>query len=90
MQMNSVLLKIDGERVVDSLRRVLAKLDGAAGENVLDFSAVTRIDASSLQVLEEVAGKADANTKVVLLGVNPVVYKALKLMKVDSRFSYLN
>lgn len=90
MPINAVWLKIDEERVVDSLQLAHEKLASGEGEVVLDFSAVRRIDASALQAMEKLAGIADDKAvKVVLCGVNVAIYKVLKLMKLAPRFSFL-
>ena len=91
MEMIAVLLKIDGENVAETLQEACEKLDSADGEVVLDFSSVRRIDPSALTAMEKLAGAADdKDVKVVLRGVHVEVYKVLKLMKVASRFSFLN
>ena len=91
MEMIAVWLKIDGENVTETLQEACEKLDSADGEVVLDFSSVRRIDPSALTAMEKLAGAADdKDVKVVLRGVNVEVYKVLKLMKVASRFSFLN
>jgi len=90
MAMTEVWLKIDEQRVVQELRRAGEKLDPAGGEVVLDFSAVGRIDTGTLQALKEFADIANQQAvKVVLCGVNVHVYKVLKLMKLEPRFSFL-
>jgi len=91
MAMIAVLLRIDGERVVDALQEAREKLDGAGGEVVLDFSSVRRIDPSALRAMEKFAGTAaDKAVKVVLRGVNVEIYKVLKLVKLAPRFSFLS
>ena len=91
MAMISELLKIDEERVVQGLQEAGEKLDGVEGEVILDFSSVRRIDASALKAMEEFAGIADdKSVRVVLRGVNVDVYKVLKLVKLTSRFSFVN
>jgi anti-anti-sigma regulatory factor len=91
MAMMTVFLKIDEERVVQALQDAGEKLDSAEGEVVLDFSSVLRIDASGLRAMDEFAGKADGKgLKVALRGVNVSVYKVLKLVKLTSRFSFVN
>lgn len=88
--MIAVWLKIDGERVVDTLQGASEKLDTADGELVLDFSSVLRIDPSALRAMEKLAGMADNKAvKVVLRGVNVDIYKVLKLVKLTRRFSFL-
>jgi len=91
MTLTAVLLKIDEDRIVQGLQEAREKLDGAEGEAMLDFSSVLRIDASSLMALERFAGAADnKGVKVALRGVNVSVYKVLKLVKLTSRFSFVN
>ena len=89
--MIAVVLNIDETRVVQALQEAGDKLDGTEGEAVLDFSAVRRIDPSTLLALQAFAGIADKKAvKVVLRGVNIDVYKVLKLMKLTRRFSFVN
>jgi anti-anti-sigma regulatory factor len=86
-----VWFKIDEERVIPALQEAEAKLDGVEGELLLDFSSVGWIDAAVLQTMEELAGIADdKGVKVGLRGVNVKIYKVLKLMKLASRFSFVN
>lgn len=90
MTMIADWLKIDGERVAQSLQEAQAKLDSVQGELVLDFSTVRRVDPSALRAQEQFAGAADEKSvKVALRGVNVDVYKVLKLAKLTSRFSFL-
>jgi anti-anti-sigma factor len=68
----------------------LAKLDLAPGELVLDLSAVRRIDPSGLRALDDLAAKAHQKAvKVVLGGVHIDVYRVLKLMKIERRFTFM-
>jgi anti-anti-sigma regulatory factor len=91
MAMMAVWLKIDEERFVQALQEAGEKLDSAEGDVVLDFSSVLRIDAGGLRTMEEFAGTADdKGVKVALRGVNVGVYKVLKLVKLASRFSFVN
>jgi len=91
MAMMAECLKIDEERVVQSLQEAGQKLDSAEEEVSLDFSSVRRIDASALMALEEFANRADyKGVKVALCGVVVSVYKVLKLVKLTSRFSFVN
>jgi len=84
-------LRIDGEQVVQALQEIREKLDSGKGELMLDFSSVPRIDASALKAMNEFAGAADGKgVKVVLRGVNVNIYKVLKLVRLTSRFSFLN
>ena len=72
----------------ETLQEALEKLDGAAGEVVLDFSSVLRIDASALRAMENFASTVDGKVKVALHGINIDVYRVLKLMKLAPRFSF--
>ena len=91
MAMISELLKIDEERVVQGLQEAGEKLDSVEGAVALDFSSVRRLDASALKAMEEFAGIADdKSVRVVLRAVHVGVYKVLKLVKLTSRFSFVN
>jgi ABC-type transporter Mla MlaB component len=91
MEMIAVFLNIHEESVVPALQEAGGNLDCTQGEAVLDFSSVRRIDASALQAMEGFARIADEKAvKIVLRGVNPEVYKVLKLVKLADRFSYVN
>ncbi len=91
MAMIAEWLKIDEERVVQGLQEVGEKLDSVEGEVALDFSSVRRLDASALKAMEELAGIADdKSVKVVLGAVHVGVYRVLKLVKLTSRFSFVN
>ncbi|MGO9125007.1 MAG: STAS domain-containing protein [Terriglobales bacterium] len=91
MAMIAVWLKIDEERVVQGLQEAGEKLDGVASEVVLDFSSVRRIDPSVVRGMEKFAGIADdKGIKVALRGLNVDVYRVLKLVKLASRFSFVN
>lgn len=81
--------KIDEERLVDALKEIGKRIDGANSEVVLDFSSVQRIDPSVLRALEELAGIA--GEKAVTLELRDVsvdVYKVLKLAKLAPRFLF--
>ena len=91
MAMMAVWLKIDEESVVQALQEAGEKLDSTEDEVVLDFSSVTRIDASGLIAMERFADTADhQGVKAIFRGVNVSVYKVLKLVKLTSRFSFVN
>jgi anti-anti-sigma regulatory factor len=90
MPMNTVWLKSDGVGVVPAFEEAI-DLDHADGEGevVLDFSGVERIDPRALGTLEMLAASADGKAvKIVLRNVNVAVYKVLKLMRLESRFSF--
>jgi anti-anti-sigma regulatory factor len=91
MAMMAVWIKIDEEHIVRALQEAAEKLDNVESEVVLDFSSVHRIDPSAVRGMEEFAGIADdKGVKVALRGVNVDVYKVLKLVKLASRFSFVN
>jgi anti-anti-sigma regulatory factor len=91
MAMIAVWLKVDEARVVQALQEAGETLDGGGGEVLLDFSSVRRIVPSALRVMEEFVGIADKKgVKVVLRGVNVDVYRVFKLVKLASRFSFVN
>jgi len=85
-------LKMDDDRAADRMvQEAGEKLGQADGELVIDFSDVRRIDARQIIALENVANKADGGVvKITLRGVNVDVYKVLKLVKLASRFSFVN
>ena len=87
----AVMLKIDGERVANTLQEAGEKLGTANGQVIVDFSAVRRVDPAALAAMEELAGIADGRgVKLALRGVNVDVYKVLTLVKLTSRFSFVN
>jgi anti-anti-sigma regulatory factor len=91
MAMMAVFLKIDEGRVVQALQEAGEKLDSTEGEVIVDFSSVRRIDPGTVRGIEEFARIADDKcVKVALRGVNVDVYKVLKLVKLASRFSFVN
>lgn len=82
-------LSIDERCVGPALQDAVEKLDGTGGEAVVNFSAVSRLDPTTLRAMEEFVGVADEKgIKVVLLGVRVGVYKVLKLTNLASRFSF--
>jgi anti-anti-sigma regulatory factor len=91
MEMISVILHIDETRIVAALREAGGELNSSAGETVMDFSSVRRIDSNALNAMEELATIADdKKVKVVLRGVNSDVYKVLKLARLTRRFAFVN
>jgi anti-anti-sigma regulatory factor len=87
----AVLRKVDNESVASILREGEKSLKRAQGELVIDFSSVARLDGVPLSSLAEFADKAEAaSVKVTLRGVNVDVFKVLVLMKLNSRFSFVN
>ena len=87
----SVMPNLETEHFVEILEDARKRLGGAEGEMIVDFSTVSRISPAAIGALEELATLADAKAvRLVVRGVSVEVYKVLKLMKVASRFSYLN
>jgi hypothetical protein len=86
----SEFVKIDPERIADSLQAAGAKLDGAPVETILDFSSILRIDPKALIAMEGLARLADEKSvRIGVRGVNVEIYKVLKLVKLAPRFSFL-
>jgi len=91
MAMIAAWIKVEEERVSQSLQSAGERLDNVDGEVVLDFSSVRRIDASDLRALGDFVKRADEKgVRVGLRGVNVNVYKVFKLVNLDSRFSFVN
>jgi anti-anti-sigma regulatory factor len=91
MAMIAVWLKIDEGCVAKALQEAGERLDGVEREVVLDFSSVRRIDPSAVRAMQEFAGIAEEKgVKVAVRGLNVDVYKVLKLVKLASRFSFVN
>jgi anti-anti-sigma regulatory factor len=86
-----VFLNVDETGAATSLQEAAGGLNGAVDEVVLDFSSMRRIDSCDLRALEEFAQVADEKAvSIVLRSVNVDVYKVLKLLKLTSRFSFVN
>ena len=82
-------VRIDGERVVDSLQETGNWVESANSKVVLDFSSVRRIDPSALRALEDLAGIAGERAVTLeLRGVSVDVYKVIKLAKLAPRFLF--
>ncbi len=83
--------KLDQEHAALTLREAGEKLDGTDREMVLDLSELRRIDSATLRALEDFIRIADEKSvRVVLSSVNLDVYKVLKLVKLTSRFGWVN
>ncbi|MBV8050977.1 MAG: STAS domain-containing protein [Acidobacteriaceae bacterium] len=84
----SMLLKIAEAQAAADLQAAEQKLS-EAGELAIDFSELGRLDAKGVQAVQELAREADEKgVKLVLHGVKVDVYKVLKLVKLDSRFTF--
>jgi anti-anti-sigma regulatory factor len=91
MEMIAVWLKIDEERLCETLEEACDKLDTADGELMLDFSSVRRIEPAGVKSLEHFATAAQQRSiKVAMRGVNIDVYKVLKLVDLTSRFTFVS
>ena len=81
----TVCVKLDPDRLAQSIQDTAAEKLKNAGEIALDFSSVLRVDTNAVKALEEFAQLAAARSvEVQLHGVNLEVYKVLKLVKLDS------
>lgn len=90
MEMIAVWLKVDPERIVESLEEAVAKLSHADGELVLDCSSVRQVGPGAIRALEHLATAADEKgVRIILRSVNVDVYKVLKLDRLTQRFSFL-
>jgi anti-anti-sigma regulatory factor len=87
----SVLLKVNRQPVAVALQEAREKLESGSAKVILDFSGVERIEPSALNALQEVADLGDAKgVKLALRNVNVDIYKALKLLRLAARFSYVD
>ena len=83
--------KIEEGRMAQALEEVGEKLDSAVAEVVLDLSSVRKIDTSAVQAMERLARIGEEKgVKVVLSGVNVQVHKVLTLLRLKSRFWFVN
>lgn len=91
MPMITVWPKIEEGRIAQAVQEAAEKLDSAGREMVLDFSSVRKIDTSAVGAMEELARiAAEKGVKVVLRGVNVDIHKVLTLLRLKSRFSFVN
>ncbi len=91
MVLTATLLKVDGKNPGRDLSDLCEQLHSAGPEVVVDMSAVRRVDPAAVMALDKLAARADQKAvKLTLRGVNVEVYKVLKLMKLSSRFEFLN
>jgi anti-anti-sigma regulatory factor len=84
-------IQVDADRIVPTLRGEAAEVVGrAGGELILDFSSVVKIDAGAARAMEELADLADrSSVRVALRAVNIGIYRALKLLNLTQKFSFL-
>ena len=92
MTTHTLSIPADPDRLVETLRHeAAAMLNGGGCELVLDFSSVLKIDVAAARSMEELADRADqSSTRIALRAVNVGLYRALKLLKLAQRFSYLS
>jgi anti-anti-sigma factor len=73
------------------IREAAAKVAGSNYEVILDFAPLSRIDSDGLRALEDLAVAAEAKSVALRLrGVSPEVYRVLKQLKLERRFSYVD
>ena len=90
MPTNDIWVNSDGSRRIHGLDKALEGLETAEGRIVLDFSAVHRIDGGAIRILSSLAARAgERAVEVVLRDVSIDVYKVLKLVRLESRFTFL-
>jgi len=81
-------IRIDPENAAAGVQQAIDKGNAGAGEAILDFSAVRRIDTQTAAALEQLASAA-GSAKITLRGVNGDIYKVLKLLRLTARFSFV-
>jgi anti-anti-sigma regulatory factor len=91
MTTNAEWVQIDAERVLQSLQQeAVDKVNSGAGEVILDFSSVPRIESNAIPAIEQLASlAAGKSVKIVLRAVNGDIYKVLKLLKLTERFGFV-
>lgn len=83
--------KVDANNVAESLGKASEFISAEEIDLSLDMTEVRRLDARAVKALEDLASSAEKNRlKVELIGVNVEVYKVLKLMKLDPKFTFLS
>ena len=83
-------IRIDPENAAAGVQQAIDKGNAGAGEAILDFSAVRRIDTQTAAALEQLASAAGSGSaKITLRGVNGDIYKVLKLLRLTARFSFV-
>ncbi len=89
---NASWLEMAPENLVQNLRTEAMELAKSAdGEMVLDLATITRLDAAGARAMEELADVADGRAvRIVLRNVNVTIYKALKLLRIVRRFTFVS
>ena len=71
------------------IQEAAALLDTAEDELTVDLSGLSRVSGAEIQQLAALATKAAArNKRIVLAGADVAAYRVLKLVKLDSSFSF--
>jgi anti-anti-sigma regulatory factor len=87
----TMLLKLEKGTAAAALQDARAGFEGAPGEAVVDVSAIQRMDAGAVEALDALVSEAEGKAiKVILSGVNPEIYRVLKLVKLAPRVSFVD
>ena len=83
------VIRIQGNLLQDAVESARIKLDEGESQVVMDFSLVRRLDSRLLASISDLAVIAKAkDNSIILHAVNVEVYKALKLARLTSPFSF--
>lgn len=83
------VIRIEGNLLQDAVESARIKLDEGESQVVMDFSLVRRLDSRLLASISDLAVIAKAkDNSIILHAVNVEVYKALKLARLTSPFSF--
>ncbi len=83
------VIRIEGNLLHEAVESARIKLDEGESQVVMDFSLVHRLDSSLLASISDLAAIAKAkDNSITLHAVNVEVYKALKLARLTSSFSF--
>ena len=90
MTSKRVWLNVDPECLVLQ-KEAVDKLQSAEGELALNFSSVVRIDSRAALAMENLVDLAGQRSrKIELRAVNTTIYKTLKLLKLERRFTVVS
>ncbi len=83
------VIRIEGNLLPEAVESARIKLDEGESQVVIDFSLVQRLDTRLLASMSDLASIAKAkDNSITLRAVNVEVYKALKLARLTSSFSF--
>ncbi len=83
------VIRIEENLLPEAVESARIKLDQADSQVVMDFSLVQRLDTRLLASMSDLASIAKAkDNSITLHAVNVEVYKALKLARLTSSFSF--